>query len=125
MHFKSAAVWLILTASLLSTPVLAWEEIGYQQADMVLDRDIVKVRGADWHKSIRLCVEQRPLRLRDLDVKFANGGKQDVQVRQLIGAGSCTRAINLRGNRRNIREIVMLYDKLVPGKPAIVKVYAQ
>lgn len=117
----------VLGAAFGAAPAAAqqWEQIGYQQADSKKDTDVVAVKGNDRHKKIRLCVEQRPLRMRDLDVVFANGGKQDVRVRKLIAAGSCTRAIDLKGNKRNIAKVVMTYDKLGDGKPAIVKVYAR
>ena len=103
----------------------AWEQIGYQQADLKRDQDTIAVRGNDRHRQIRVCVEQRPLRMRDLDVRFANGGRQDVAVRQRFAPGSCTRVIDLKGKGRNIASITMLYDKVTDGRPAVVKVYAR
>jgi hypothetical protein len=35
-------------------------------------------------------------------VRFANGGHQDVSVRERINPGQCTRAIDLNGDDRNI-----------------------
>lgn len=80
----------------------AWQQVGCQQADFKRDADVITVRGKERHKLIRVCVEQRGLKMRDLDVVFANGGHQDVQVCKNIGAGSCDRAIDLKGNKRNI-----------------------
>lgn len=109
----------------MALPAQAWEQVGYQQADFKRDRDTIAVKGNDRHKRIRLCVEREPIRMRDLDVVFANGGNQDVQVRRRIAPGSCTRAIDLRGNRRNIARIEMFYDRRGDGRPAIIKVYAR
>ncbi|PPC87622.1 MAG: hypothetical protein CTY31_01665 [Hyphomicrobium sp.] len=103
----------------------AWEQIGYQQADMKRDQDTIAVRGNERHRQIRVCVEQRPLRMRDLDVRFANGGRQDVSLRKRFAPGSCTRVIDLKGKGRNIASITMLYDKVTDGRPAVVKVYAR
>jgi hypothetical protein len=93
----------------------AWEQIGYQQADLKRDQDTIAVRGNERHRQIRVCVEQRPLRMRDLDVR----------LRKRFAPGSCTRVIDLKGKGRNIASITMLYDKVTDGRPAIVKVYAR
>jgi hypothetical protein len=47
----------------------------------------------------------------DVDVRFRNGGRQDVSVRQRINPGQCTRAIDLRGDDRDIATISMLYEE--------------
>jgi hypothetical protein len=112
-------------AAAAPTSAFAWEQIGYQQADMKRDFDTVSVRGSERHKAIRICVEREALRMRDLKVNFANGGTQDVQVRQRFAPGSCTRVIDLKGQRRNITSVAMYYDKARRGPPAIVKVYAR
>ncbi len=117
----------VATATMLgfAAPASAWEQIGYQQADGKRDRDEVKVHGNDKHKQIRICVEKSPLRMRDLDVRFANGGKQDVQLRNRFEAGSCSRAIDLKGKRRNIQKIILVYTDKGGDKPAVVKIYAR
>ena len=51
---------------------------------------------------IKLCVYRNPVHFYDLDVRFRNGGHQDVSIRQRINPGECTRAIDLNGDDRNI-----------------------
>jgi hypothetical protein len=109
----------------LATPASAWEQIGYQQADMRRDHDTIQVRGNDRYRQIRLCVERSPLRMRDLKVVYNNGAVQDVRVRRRFDPDSCTRAIDLRGRRRNIDTVEMTYDRRGEGAPAAVKVYAR
>ena len=53
-----------------------------------------------------------PLRLRDFDVRFANGTRQDVDTRAVLPAGRCTRAIDLRGNRRDIDSVRLRYEPI-------------
>ena len=53
-----------------------------------------------------------PLRLRDLDIRFANGGRQDVNTRAVLPAGRCTRAVDLRGNRRDIESVQLRYEPI-------------
>jgi hypothetical protein len=58
---------------------------------------------------MRLCVYGGPIRMRDLDVRYDHGGRQDVAVRTFMRAGTCTRNIDLAGNRRDVRAIRIKY----------------
>jgi hypothetical protein len=53
-----------------------------------------------------------PLRLRDFDIRFANGGRQDVDTRAVLKAGTCTRAVDLKGNRRDIASVRLRYQPI-------------
>jgi len=44
-------------------------------------------------------------------VIYANGEPDDIQVRSLIRQGTRTRALDLRGRERAIRQIDMVYAK--------------
>ena len=72
-----------------------------------------------------LCVYNQPVRMYDLDVRFHNGGVQDVSVRNVIGAGQCTRAIDLNGQRRDIQSVSLAYRALGFGRGALVRVFAR
>jgi len=53
--------------------------------------------------------------MRDVDVRFRNGGQQDIGTRQLMRAGTCTRNLDLRGARRDVSEIRLKYQPLARG----------
>jgi hypothetical protein len=53
--------------------------------------------------------------MRDFDVRFENGRHQDVRVRQRIAAGTCTRNIDLAGNRRDIETVRLIYSPIRRG----------
>jgi hypothetical protein len=62
----------------------------------------------------------------DVDVHFANGGHQDVSVRERINPGQCTRAIDLNGDDRNITRVSMLYEETsFRRRTATVRLYAE
>ena len=86
-----------------------WRTIGYSRVDG-RDSDTVYAPGATRQREIRLCALNAPLRLRDFDIRFANGGRQDVNTRVTLPAGRCTRAIDLRGNRRDIASVRLRYE---------------
>lgn len=86
-----------------------WRTIGYTRADG-LDSDTVNAPGFTRQREIRLCALNAPLRLRDFDIRFANGQRQDVNTRAVLQAGTCTRAVDLRGNRRDIASVRLRYE---------------
>ncbi|WP_119387955.1 hypothetical protein [Taklimakanibacter lacteus] len=128
MNIKALCSAALLSFGLVvavSAQAAAWERIGTQTVRFGVDRDIIRVRGVDWHKQIKICVSRRPVWFRDVDVVFGNAGSQDIKIRKLIGANQCTRNIDLRGLRRNISLIRFVYNKLLPGKAPVVTVYAR
>ena len=109
-----------------------WELIGTRDVSFRAERDTIPAYGNDRARQIMVCVYRQPVRMFDLDVNFANGGHQDVDVRSVIGAGQCTRAIDLYGDRRDIRSVALTY-KTANGfrfhgpfwQNALVRVYAR
>jgi hypothetical protein len=110
----------------------AWELIGTREVSFRADRDTIFAQGRDRHRQVMICVYRAPVRMIDVDVRFKNGGHQDLAVRDVIGAGQCTRAIDLQGNRRDIRSVSLSYKTIANFRPhnrfpstAVVRVYAR
>lgn len=91
-----------------------WHTVGYAQVQG-RDRDTIRVPGTARYRQLRVCVFNGPIRMRDLDVRYRNGGRQDIAVRQLMRAGSCTRNIDLAGNRRDVTAVRLRYAPLARG----------
>ncbi len=81
--------------------------------------------AARYHQ-LRLCVFNAPLTMRDFDVRYRNGGHQDIAVRQTLRAGTCTRNVDLAGNRRDVTAVRLKYSAIRRGfgRP-IVRVQAR
>ena len=88
-----------------------WNTIGYTRVDG-RDSDTIYVPGRTRQSAVRLCAINQPLHLRDFDIRFANGRRQDVDTRAVLRAGTCTRAVDLRGNRRDIASIRLRYEPI-------------
>jgi hypothetical protein len=106
-------------ATLAVSPALAqqwnWRTIAYKTVNGDTDVDRFNVGGGRrWHE-VRLCVFDAPLRMRDFDIRFNNGQHQDVSIRERIGAGHCTRNIDLPGTTRNIQWIRLKYEPIARG----------
>ena len=89
-----------------------WRTIAYKTVNGGTDVDRINVRGNARYREVRLCVYNSPLRMRDFDIRFENNQRQDVRVRERIGAGRCTRNIDLTGNRRDIEWIRLKYERV-------------
>lgn len=89
-----------------------WRTVGYTRVDG-RDSDTISLPGRTRQREIRLCAMNAPLRLRDFDVRFENGTKQDIRTRAVLQAGRCTRAVDLRGNRRDIDRVRLRYEPIL------------
>ena len=87
-----------------------WEQLGCQKVGFLVDKDVIHVGRAEGKfRSIRLSVSGSKVHMMDLKVIYANGQPDDIPVREEIRAGGQTRALDLKGERRAIREIEMVY----------------
>jgi hypothetical protein len=69
----------------------------------------VKVRGIDFHK---------------VKVHYANGGDEEISMRDRVPTGGQTRWIDLKGGRRTIEKIEFWYDAVSsPGQRAQVNIW--
>jgi hypothetical protein len=93
-----------------------WRTIGHTRVDG-RDSDTIRLPGFTRQRAVRLCALNAPLRLRDFDIRFANGGRQDVKTRAVLPAGRCTRAVDLRGNRRDIEAVRLRYEPILHAGP--------
>jgi len=107
-----------LTAATLAMPVSAqrwndygWRTIAYKTVNG-RDTDTIYAPGRSRQSAVRLCTINAPIHLRDFDIRFENGRTQDANTRATLGAGRCTRAIDLHGNRRDIERIRLRYEPI-------------
>ena len=128
MKFKAIMLGAVMaiTACATAAPAAAWTQIGVREVRDRTERDTIVVEGPRRFDEIKLSVYRQPVHFLDLDVRFANGGHQDVSVRQRINPGECTRNINLEGDDRNITTVSMVYEETsFRRRTATVRLYAR
>jgi hypothetical protein len=76
-------------------------------------------------RQLMLVVEESDVEIFDLDVKFDRGRNWDVPVRHHFRENQRTRAIDLPGDRRIIKRIVLRYGNLPGGGRARVQVWGR
>ena len=97
-----------------------WRTIGYTRVDG-RDSDTISLPGRTRQSAIRVCAMNQPLHLRDFDIRFENGRKQDVDTRAVLNAGTCTSSVDLNGNRRDIASVRLRYEPIyrVASRPVV------
>jgi hypothetical protein len=87
-----------------------WELLGERRVSFRADHDVIPVGIRDGRfRRIQLRVRGNAVHMMDLRVNFANGTTYDVPIRSNIAAGGQTRAIDLPGDLRVIRNVRMTY----------------
>ena len=109
---------LVLAAAALAVglaPTLAtasnWVLLGSKNVRDRVDYDEIVLAGHRTFRQVKVCVYRHPVHIYDVDIYFNNGGHQDVSVRTRIGAGECTRVIDLEGGERDIARIRLIYEE--------------
>ena len=88
---KSTLLFLMLGLSLLVgsafTVQAKWVVIGQKEASYGKDRDILKVRGNDVFKAIKIKVVDSGLDMTDFDIVFENGERMNVAIQKNFHQG--------------------------------------
>ncbi|WP_108804137.1 DUF2541 family protein [Aquimarina sp. Aq107] len=102
---------LFLVASSFSTAKIKWEHLGSRTVNYKIDRDVIKVTAKDGaFKKLKVKVTNGSINMHRIVVQYGNGEKQVIQVKKNFKKGSATRVIDLKGNKRIIRDITFFYD---------------
>jgi hypothetical protein len=105
-----------------------WENLGSRTVNWSADHDIIPVTAAKGNfKSIKLFVDKAPVSFGNVKIHFANGGVQDVAIKNRIPAGGETRVIDIVGKDRVIKKVTFWYttSKPAPKGRAIVTLYGR
>jgi len=89
-----------------------WTYLGHANVDGRSDHDRISV--GTWRgrfQRIQIRVERAPIEFHRVVVHYANGRSEEVEIRRRIPSGGQTRAIDLRGDDRNIDSVEFLYAR--------------
>ena len=112
-----AAVGAALATAILAGPADAqrrpdrgWELLGSKKVGFIADRDVIQVgRREGRFRAVKVRVKDAPIHMTDLKVIYTNGQPDDLPIRSEIRAGGESRAIDLKGRERAIKEVQMVY----------------
>ena len=89
-----------------------WVFLGQSQVDGRLDHDKIHVGpGRGRFQRVQIRVDRAPIEFQRVVVHYGNGRSEELSIRHRIPAGGQTRAIDLRGNDRNIDSVEFFYSR--------------
>jgi hypothetical protein len=93
-----------------------WIYLGESNVDGNNDQDRIKVGRSDGRfRALQFRVERAPITFQRVVVHFENGGSQELEFRNRIGAGGSTRPLDLRGEARAIDSVEIYYARAKYG----------
>jgi hypothetical protein len=87
-----------------------WVNLGCKRVGFRVDRDVVRVGRRDGaFRAIRLKAMGNEIFVYDVKVVYGNGAPDDLPVKALIRAGGSSGRLDLKGDRRTIDRVEMVY----------------
>ena len=98
-----------------------WVKLGEKAVSVSTERDVIRSAHKGFFSKLKIHVKNNPIEIKKITAHFLNGTSKTLRVRGRINAGSDSRIINLPGNRRIIREIVIYHKAQAhrPGRPPV------
>jgi hypothetical protein len=121
-----AALSLIVGVATLAGPAFSKDQLlGTAVYEAKPNRDVIAVGAREGaFKAIRLEVLRSEVEILDLTVVYGNNTTEDLRVRQVIKAGGTTRAIDLAGYKRAIKQVIITYVARGPARINVIGVEA-
>ena len=94
-----------------------WEKLGSIKVNMGANHDEILVAPSEgFFTKIKFKVLDAPILLRNVIIVFGDGESRNVKVNKKFTAGMESRVIDLPGNRRMIKKIVLNYTAVAKHK---------
>jgi hypothetical protein len=114
-HFATRTARALMVATVVLGAAVAfaaqWVGLGQKQVSDRTDHDVIKVtaeRGT--FSAVKFAVRGHAVHFKKVVVNYKNGGKEVLELRDVIPAGGETRVIDLNGDNRVIRSIEFWYE---------------
>lgn len=117
-----AAIAALAAMSFVTLDQRPWELLGARQVNYALDHDEIAVTRAEGvFTAVQLRIKRSPINMHKMVIHYGNGETDEIDLRESYRAGSTSRVIDLPGNRRVIRKVVLWYDtkNLAVGKGVV------
>ncbi len=110
-----AASGIAITEAEAALPVF----LGRRRVGRFLDRDVIHVGvGKGLFRKVSFHASGNDVYVYDINVDYTIGGAQHFNTRLKIGQGTSSRKLNLRFNKRFVRDVTFHYGKLPNGNGA-------
>ena len=86
-----------------------WEKLGERTVNLTLDKDVIRCQHKGTFTTLRFHVDRAPVTFLRVIVRYGNGSVDNLNFNQTVRPGGNSRYLDLRGNRRVIRDITVYY----------------
>ncbi len=94
-----------------------WVKLGSKQVNFKAERDVVRVGSKDGKfRRLKIVVKGGSINMHRMVVNFGNNTKQKVALKHNFKSGSESRVVDLKGNKRTIKNIEFYYDSRITFK---------
>lgn len=117
----------LLLSFAVSAMAADWVKLGERRVSDRADHDTITVASARGSfDAVKLHVREHAVRFYKVVVHYRNGSKEELELKDVIGAGNETRVIDLKGGQRVIKKIDLFYEAASVGHAgAVVAVWAR
>ncbi len=116
--FSLLALLLISCMSVSNVSSQVWTKLGSSKVHGHVDYDEIWVTSSRGDfKAIKLFVENEGIDFDRVVVHFANGGQDQMAIKNFIPAGGETRVMDLKGGDRVIKKVTFYYKSNAVSKP--------
>lgn len=106
-----SSLFFVLAIGASAVSAQEWVNLGAKEVKDRSEQDTWHVGGGKGEfRRIKLTVQHRAVRFYKLEVKFENGEKQNIELRDVIRGGGETRLIELVGKDRRIDKVDVWYE---------------
>jgi hypothetical protein len=126
MSFATTTVTTKMASSAVSQ-AHKWEKLGSRVVNLRGDHDEIPVTAMDgFFSKVKFVVRGADIFVHNVKIVFGNGESKNIPVNKVITQGTHSRVIDLPGNKRIIRKVVMNYKRIPNFKgKAIVNVWGK
>jgi hypothetical protein len=117
----------LITLALIVAPASAddWRLLGAHTVDRGADHDQIQLTASAGYRRLKLKVEHAPIEINRIEVVYANGEPDWLDVREHIRAGGETHDIDLKGGDRVARRIVLWCHADAGHERAVISVWGR
>jgi len=109
--FVISSILFVFAIGASAVSAQSWINLGSKEVKDRAEQDTWHVGGGEGQfRKIKITVQRKAVRFYRLEVKFENGQTQNIELRNLIGAGGSRRIIDLVGTDRRIDKVDVWYE---------------
>lgn len=100
-----------------------WRLLGRVTAGHNGDHDVIHVDGShDVFRKLKFKVENSPLNMQKMIVRYDDGAPENIEVRNEIPKGGESREIDLKGGKRKLKNVEFWFDTkgILNGKAEVI-----